>query len=121
MMKFFTVLFLFISVTVFSQNRYELSDEGKDKLYLSDSIANLAKADKITDHPMVVVDGITHRYEDLEKERLALSKIEIAKILPLQKQTGINIYGKSGEPGVLIITTNRNSYYKPVQEVKPGF
>lgn len=118
MMKFFTFLFLFISVAVFSQNRYELSDEGQDKLYLSDSIANLAKAGKITDRPMVVVDGITHRYADLEKEKLALSKIEIAKIIALQKQTGINIFGKSGEPGVLIVTTNRSSYYKPTQEVK---
>lgn len=118
MMKFFTFLFLFISVAVFSQNRYELSDEGQDKLYLSDSISNLAKAGKITDRPMVVVDGITHRYADLEKEKLALSKIEIAKIIALQKQTGINIFGKSGEPGVLIVTTNRSSYYKPTQEVK---
>jgi|GEM_PF-1307561 len=127
MMKFFTALFLFISVTVFSQNRYELSDEGKDKLYLSDSISNLAKAGKITDYPIVVVDGIPHRYQDLEKEKLALSKIEISKIIPLDKQKGINIYGTYGESGVLIITTNRNSYHKPtqeinpVQEVKPGF
>ncbi|MBZ4034339.1 hypothetical protein K6T82_06160 [Flavobacterium sp. 17A] len=121
MMKYLTLLFLFISITVFSQNRYELSDEGKDKLYLSDSIATLAKSGKITDRPIVVVDGIPHRYQDLEKEKLALSKIEIAKIIALEKQTGINIYGNYGEAGVLIITTNRNSYHKPEQEVKTGF
>ncbi|MCR4030593.1 MULTISPECIES: hypothetical protein [Flavobacterium] len=118
MTKLFLLLFAFTTVTVFSQNRYELSDEGKDKLYLSDSIANLAKAGKITDHPIVVVDGIPHRYQDLEKEKLALSKIEIAKIIPLQKQTGINIYGNYAEDGVLIVTTNRNSYHKPSQEIK---
>ncbi len=118
MMKFFTLLFLFLSITVFSQNRYELSDEGKDKLYLSDSIAKLAKAGKITEQPIVVVDGIPHRYQDLENEKLVLSKMEIKKIIALEKQKGINIYGNYGEAGVLIVTTNRNSYYKPEQEVK---
>ncbi|MEN2487750.1 hypothetical protein AAYQ05_08100 [Flavobacterium sp. B11] len=118
MMKFFTFLFLFISVTIFSQNRYELSDEGQDKLYLSDSIINLAKAGKITDHPIVVVDGIPHRFEGLEKEKLVLSKIEIKKIIALEKKAGISIYGNYGEAGVLIVTTNRSSYYKPEQEVK---
>ncbi|KAF2341550.1 hypothetical protein [Flavobacterium tistrianum] len=118
MMKFFTFLFLFITATVFSQNRYELSDEGQDKLYLSDSISNLAKAGKITDHPIVVVDGIPHRFEDLEKEKLVLSKIEIKKIIALEKKAGISIYGNYGEAGVLIVTTNRSSYYKPEQEVK---
>ncbi|WJS96858.1 hypothetical protein NYQ10_10475 [Flavobacterium johnsoniae] len=117
-MKFFTLLFLFLSITVFSQNRYELSDEGKDKLYLSDSIETLAKAGKITEKPIVVVDGIPHRYQDLENEKLVLSKMEIKKITALEKQKGINIYGNYGEAGVLIVTTNRNSYHKPEQEVK---
>lgn len=118
MMKFFTLFFLFLSITVFSQNRYELSDEGKDKLYLSDSISNLAKEGKITTQPIVVLDGIPHRYQDLEKEKLVLSKIEIKKIIALEKQTGVKIYGNYGEAGVLIVTTNRNSYHKPEQEVK---
>ncbi|MBL0736823.1 hypothetical protein JI750_08025 [Flavobacterium sp. GN10] len=118
MAKLLTFFLLLISITVFSQNRYELSDEGKDKLYLSDSIANLAKTGKITDHPIVVVDGIPHRYQDLEKEKLVLSKIEIKKIIALEKQAGISLYGNYGEAGVLIVTTNRSSYYKPEQEVK---
>lgn len=119
MMKFFNLLFLFVSFTVFSQNRYELSDEGKDKFYLSDSISDLAKAGKITTQPIVVVDGIPHRYQDLEKEKLVLSKIEIKKIIPLEKQAGVKIYGNYGEAGVLIVTTNRNSYHKPEQEIRP--
>ncbi|MBB4804175.1 hypothetical protein HNP37_004261 [Flavobacterium nitrogenifigens] len=117
-MKFFSVFFLFLSITVFSQNRYELSDEGKDKLYLSDLISDLAKAGKITDQPIVVVDGIPHRYQDLEKEKLVLSKMEIKKITALDKQAGVKIYGNYGEAGVLLVTTNRSSYHKPVQEVK---
>ncbi|KRD58620.1 hypothetical protein ASE40_20085 [Flavobacterium sp. Root935] len=118
-MKFLSLLFLFVSVTAFSQNRYELSDEGKDKFYLSDSISDLANAGKITPHPIVVVDGIPHRYQDLEKEKLVLSKIEIKKIITLEKQAGLKIYGNYGEAGVIVITTNRNSYHKPEQEIRP--
>ncbi|MDQ6469061.1 hypothetical protein RB619_00310 [Flavobacterium sp. LHD-80] len=118
MTKLITATLLLATVSVFSQSRYELSDEGKDKFYLSDSIAKLAKTGKITAQPIVVVDGIPHRFQDLEKEKLALSKIEIAKIIPIDKQKGISIYGNYGEAGVLIITTNRSSYHKPIQEVK---
>lgn len=119
MIKLITFLFLLISITVFSQNRYELADKGKDRVFLSDSISKLAKTGKITNHPIVVVDGILHRYEDLEKEKLALSKIEIKKIIALEKQAGISIYGNYAEAGVLIVTTNRNSYHKAEQEVRP--
>lgn len=118
MIKFITTAFLLATISAFSQSKYELSDEGKDKFYLSDSIANLAKAGKITDKPIVVVDGIPHRFQDLEKEKLVLSKLEIAKIIPIDKQKGISIYGTYGEAGVLIVTTNRSSFHKPAQEVK---
>lgn len=106
------------TISAFSQSKYVLSDEGKDKFYLSDSIANLAKAGKITDKPIVVVDGIPHRFQDLEKEKLVLSKMEISKIIAMDKQKGISIYGTYGEAGVLIVTTNRSSYQKRVPEVK---
>ncbi|WPO77038.1 hypothetical protein [Flavobacterium sp. KACC 22761] len=118
MKKFMATVLFLVSITAFSQSRYELSDEGKDKFYLSDSITSLAKAGKITDKPIVVVDGIPHRYQDLEKEKLALSKIEIAKIIAIDKQKGISIYGTYGEAGVLIVTTNRSSFHKRVSEVK---
>ncbi|WP_431244542.1 hypothetical protein ACQ9BO_09735 [Flavobacterium sp. P21] len=118
MIKFITAILLFASISAFSQSKYELSDEGKDKFYLSDSIANLAKAGKISDKPIVVVDGIPHRFQDLEKEKLVLSKMEISKIIAMDKQKGISIYGNYGEAGVLIVTTNRSSFYKPVQVVK---
>lgn len=118
MKKIIITVFFLASITAFSQSRYELSDEGKDKFYLSDSIANLAKAGKITNQPIVVVDGIPHRFQDLEKEKLVLSKMEIAKIIAIDKKKGISIYGTYGEAGVLIVTTNRSSFHKPTQEIK---
>jgi hypothetical protein len=61
----------------------------------------------ITDKPIVVIDGKPFRYQDLESQKLLLSKAEIAKIVAIDKQKGINIYGNFGDAGVLIITTNR--------------
>lgn len=118
MIKLITTALLLATISAFSQSRYELSDKGKEKFYLSDSISNLAKAGKITDKPIVVVDGIPHRFQDLEKEKLVLSKMEISKIIAMDKQKGISIYGTYGEAGVLIVTTNRSSYQKRVPEVK---
>ncbi|WP_426486046.1 hypothetical protein [Flavobacterium sp. 2] len=118
MIKLITTALLLATISAFSQSRYELSDKGKEKFYLSDSISNLAKAGKITDKPIVVVDGIPHRFQDLEKEKLVLSKMEISKIIAMDKQKGISIYGTYGEAGVLIVTTNRSSFQKRVPEVK---
>lgn len=98
---------LLLSFSIYSQNRYELSDEGNDKLFLSDSIAKMAVKGLITDKPIVVIDGIPHRFQDLETQKLSLSKIEIAKIIAIDKQKGISIFGNYGEAGVVIVTTNR--------------
>jgi hypothetical protein len=107
MKKIIITMFLLFSVTIYSQNRYELIDEGIDKIYLSDTISKIASRGLITDKPIVVVDGKPFRYQDLETEKLKLSKSEIVTIIPIDRQKGINIFGNYGEAGVLIITTNR--------------
>ena len=107
MKKIISTLLFLLSFSIYSQNRYELIDEGKDKLFLSDSISKMAEKGMITDKPIVVVDGKPYRYQDLENEKLSLLKIEIDKIVAIDKQKGINIFGNYGEAGVLIITTNR--------------
>ncbi|MBP6550943.1 MAG: hypothetical protein KA228_07635 [Flavobacterium sp.] len=107
MKKIISTLFLVLSFSIFSQNRYELVDEGNDKLFLSDSISKMAIKSLITDKPIVVIDGKPFRYQDLENQKLLLSKTEIEKIVVIDKQKGISIFGNYGEAGVLIITTNR--------------
>ena len=107
MKKIISTLFLVLSFSIFSQNRYELVDEGNDKLFLSDSISKMAIKSLITDKPIVVIDGKPFRYQDLENQQLLLSKTEIEKIVVIDKQKGISIFGNYGEAGVLIITTNR--------------
>ena len=107
MKKFISIILLLLSITIYSQNRYELVDEGNDKLFLSDSISKMAIKRLITDKPIVVIDGKPFRYQDLENQKLLLSKSEIAKIMAIDKQKGINIFGNFAEAGVLIITTYR--------------
>ena len=107
MKKIISTFFLLLTFSIYSQNRYELVDEGNDKLFLSDSISKMATKSLITDKPIVVVDGIPFRYQDLENQKLQLSKAEIAKIIAIDKQKGISIFGNFGEAGVVIITTNR--------------
>ena len=51
----------------------------------------------ITNQPIVVINGTPFRYQDLEKQKLPLSKMAIEKILAIDKQKGINIYGLYGE------------------------
>jgi hypothetical protein len=96
-----------LSFSIYSQNRYELQDEGTEKLYLSNSITEMADRKIITTEPIVVIDGVPYRFQDLEKEKLPLSKKEIINIVPLDREKGIKIYGSFAEAGVLIVTTNR--------------
>ncbi len=105
-----TVLIAIISLLSFSmqsQNRYELQDQGKEKLYLSDYITTMSERKIIKSEPIIVIDGTPFRFQDLEKQKLPLYKNEIQEITPLDHQKGISIYGTFAENGVLIITTNR--------------
>jgi hypothetical protein len=101
------VIISLLSFSIYSQNRYELQDEGTEKLYLSNSITEMADRKIITSEPIVVIDGVPYRFQDLEKQKLLLSKKEIVNIVPLDREKGIKIYGPFAEAGVLIVTTNR--------------
>lgn len=131
MKKIFLGIISIISFSMYSQNRYELLENGKEKLFLSDSISKMAESGLITNRPIVVVNGIPFRYQDLEKEKLPLSKVAIEKIVAIDKQKGISIYGNFGEAGVLIITTSKTkifllenedeSQYYLVNKIKTAF
>ena len=96
-----------LSFSMYSQNRYELQDEGKDKLYLFDFITQMAERKIIKTEPIIVLDGKPYRFQDLEKEKLPLYKNQIEKITLLDKEKGIAIYGNFAEAGVVIVTTNK--------------
>lgn len=68
MKTFIISIISLLSFSVYSQNRYELQDEGKEKLYLSDTISKMAEKKIITSEPIVVIDGVPYRFQDLEKK-----------------------------------------------------
>ena len=111
MKKIILGMITLISFTIYSQNRYELLDNGNEKLFLTDSISKMAKSGLITNQPIVVINGMPYRYQDLEKQKLSLSKISIEKIIAIDKQKGIAIYGKFGEAGVIIITSSKTKIF----------
>lgn len=111
MKKIILGIICLLSFSMYSQNRYELLDEGQEKFFLSDSISKMAQSGLITNQPIVVINGKPFRYQDLEKQKLPLSKIAIEKIMAMDKQKGINIYGNFGEAGVLIITTSKTKIF----------
>lgn len=100
-----------LSFSIYSQNRYELLDKGIEKLFLSDSISKMAESGLIKNQPIVVINGIPFRFQDLENQKLPLSKFAIEKIVALKKPVGISIYGSYGEAGVLIITTTKSKIF----------
>ncbi len=104
-------IIILLSFSIYSQNRYELLDKGKEKLFLSDSISKMAESGSITNQPIVVLDGKPYRYQDLENQKLPLSKYAIEKIQLLKKTVGISIYGSYGEAGVLVITTAKSKVF----------
>lgn len=120
-----------LSLSTYSQNRYELLDKGKEKLFLSDSISKMAESGLIKNQPIVVINGTPFRFQDLENQKLKLSKFAIEKIVALKKPVGISIYGSYGEVGVLIITTSKlkiflldnedDSMYYLVDTIKTAF
>jgi hypothetical protein len=56
MKKIISTVFLLLTFSIYSQNRYEFVDEGNDKLFLSDSISKMVIKSLITDKPIVLID-----------------------------------------------------------------
>ncbi len=111
MKKVILGIIILLSFSIYSQNRYELLENGKEKFFLTDSISKMAQSGLITNQPIVVINGKPFRYQDLEKQKLPLSKMSIEKIIAIDKQKGINIYGTFGEAGVIMITTSKTKIF----------
>jgi hypothetical protein len=90
-----------------SSNRYLLTDKGKDKRFLIETIKEYSKKGKISKKPIIVVNGVPNRFDyELKNKKLQLSKADIKKIESLKNDVGIRIYGDYAKGGVLVVTTN---------------
>src|ERR1035437_9884833 len=101
------IVCLFLLVASCSKNRYLLTDRGNDRYFLQQRIDESAKGGMISKTPMLVIDGHPFRFdEELKKQKLTLSRNNIAQIDILKTQTAVNIYGEQGKKGVVLITTS---------------
>lgn len=93
-----------------SSSRYLLTDNNQDKKFLVDYIRDLENQGKITNKPLIVIDGLALGYENLKVNKIPLSKADIFKIDCLSKdiQVATNVYGDRGKSGVLLITTKKS-------------
>ena len=106
MKKISPLLIIVFLITSCSSNRYLLTDRGKDKNFLEETIKKISKEGKISKKPVVVIDGVPYRYDiELKSKKLEISKEDISKIESLKHDVGIAIYGKAAKAGVLIVTT----------------
>jgi len=109
MRKYLLILIVGLIVSC-SSNRYLLTDNNQDKRYLIDYIKDLENQGKVTDKPMVVIDGLAFGYENLKVNKIPLSKNDIFKIDYLSKDSEVvkQIYGERGTGGVLLILTKKS-------------
>jgi hypothetical protein len=81
-----------------------------DKDSLDSYISEFEKQEKITNSPLLVIDGFAIDYSDYKKKNQPLLKSEIKQIDYLSKDSegAINIYGERGKNGVLLIMTYKS-------------
>ena len=113
MKKLIFILIICVSFSC-SNNRYLLTDTTNDNKYLYEFIEKSVKEGKITNKPLLVIDGYAFNYDDLNKNKIQLAKADIKDMVCLAKNGGGNaIYGNSAKNGVVLIITNRNQSKSP--------
>ena len=121
-MRYITGL-LVVAFTLSSctSNRYVLSDSSNDKDFLKEQIKDYQKTEGISNRPLLVIDGIPHRYDyELKEKPLNFSKSDIKQISILKREPATKIYGDSAKDGVLLITlkeTEDDNYNKEAKDL----
>ena len=93
-----------------STDRYLLSGSGEDTTFLSDKIKENVEMGLISNKPLIVIDGVPHRYSiELKEKSLELKRSQIRGIDVLRWDVGIKLYGEEGEAGVVVVTVKPKS------------
>ncbi len=74
---------------------------------IKDKLSTLQKAGTIKGNPLLILDGVPLRGDDIAAKLNALSKSAIEKVQLLKRDAAIAIYGLRAVPGVLLITTRK--------------
>ena len=79
-----------------------------DTQNLSDYLAKEKNNEKLSNEPLLIIDGYPYDSKGLNEKEYNLSMDEIENIHILEKNgVAMDIYGEKAKDGVLLITTNR--------------
>jgi hypothetical protein len=103
----YIIILAILFISCFSNIKAQTGDLNSNDS-ITQYISILESESKITDTPLLVIDGFAIDYEDYQDKNPPLSKFDIKQIDYLSKdsKTAINIYGDRAKGGVLLITTN---------------
>jgi hypothetical protein len=106
-MKIATLILVMFFLTSCFSTKKATTDKTNDTDYIAQYISEIESQDKISNSPLIVIDGFAIDYADYKEESHHLSKSNIKQIDFLSKdsKTAINIYGERARGGVLLITT----------------
>ena len=103
-LSFFLGLALLMSGCVV--NRYYLDDTEQNERFLVEKISEFSQKGLTSSKPILVIDGVEFvKSNQIDLKGMKLSKADIKKIELLKKEAAVRVFGKSGERGVLLITT----------------
>ena len=94
------------------QSAYRLSEGSDNRDYLINYIKNLKKDGKMTNNPVLVLNGEMITYDSLKKCNLKLFKRDIDSIYGVFKKDdegAIHIYGRDGKNGVILVHVKKYS------------
>ena len=103
----YNVIITLLLVSCFSNTKAQTGELNNNDS-IAQYISNIENENKITDSPLLVIDGFAIDYVDYKNKNRPLSKSDIKQIdyLPKDSKTAINIYGDRAKGGVILITTN---------------
>lgn len=86
-----------------------MTNTANDADYLVQYISEISSQDKISNSPLLVIDGFPINYFDYKEKAYFLTKSDIKEIDYLSKdsKTAKNLYGERARGGVLLIMTNK--------------
>ena len=110
MNRLLTVILCMSLFTACSTDRYLLSGSTDDNNFLIDKIKENVEMGLITNKPLIVIDGVPHRYSiELKEKPLELKRSQIRGIDVLKKDVGVKLYGEEGKAGVVVVTVKPKS------------
>jgi hypothetical protein len=101
-----TSLFLFLIISIgCTLSSAQTTKEPSRNVFLVSYKSDLEKDGRISNTPLLVVDGYQYNYQDFVENGPDITKDKIYVTGCLDKSTGSNIYGSNGSQGVILITT----------------